>query len=260
MRFRLTMDVDKGSGNVLPVNYQYELSSWIYRVLNSGNRTFTGWLHERGFNVSGKAFRLFTFSGITVPKYRIDEDRLAILEGPLSMIISFVPVSSMKYFIRGLFKDQQMKLGDRKSSVLLNVHSVEQLPVQEFDESHRFRCLSPIVISHRQREKDKYARYLGPEDEGYGSFVAGNLMEKYHAYDNGMSREDRITDDLVFKSESKARSKLIAIKQGTPQETKIRGFLYDFTVMGPPELIRLGYYAGFGEKNSLGFGCVDVME
>jgi hypothetical protein len=26
----------------------------------------------------------------------------------------------------------------------------------------------------------------------------------------------------------------------------------------PVELIKTGYYAGFGEKNSMGFGCVEI--
>ena len=40
MRFRLTLRLD-GRANVLPLNYQYELSSWIYAVLNKGDRFFT---------------------------------------------------------------------------------------------------------------------------------------------------------------------------------------------------------------------------
>ncbi|RLD54679.1 MAG: CRISPR-associated endoribonuclease Cas6, partial [Bacteroidetes bacterium] len=34
---------------------------------------------------------------------------------------------------------------------------------------------------------------------------------------------------------------------------------YKFKIKAPKELLRLGYYAGFGEKNSMGFGCCEVV-
>jgi len=40
------------------------------------------------------------------------------------------------------------------------------------------------------------------------------------------------------------------------KQTNIIGFLAPFTVIGSPELIRVGYEAGFGEKGSMGFGMV----
>lgn len=41
---------------------------------------------------------------------------------------------------------------------------------------------------------------------------------------------------------------------------KIRGVMAPFTARGNVELLKLGYSAGFGEKNSLGFGMVEVKE
>jgi CRISPR-associated endoribonuclease Cas6 len=40
--------------------------------------------------------------------------------------------------------------------------------------------------------------------------------------------------------------------------TKIRGYQAPFTVTGPPELLRIGYACGFGDRNSQGFGMVEV--
>ena len=59
---------------------------------------------------------------------------------------------------------------------------------------------------------------------------------------------------------SKPKSRLITIKANTPHESKLRGYLFDFKIKAPAEVIKLGYYAGFGEKNSLGFGCCEVIE
>jgi len=42
MRFKLTLSLLNRNQNVLPVNYQYELSAWIYKVINQSDRDFFG--------------------------------------------------------------------------------------------------------------------------------------------------------------------------------------------------------------------------
>ena len=42
--------------------------------------------------------------------------------------------------------------------------------------------------------------------------------------------------------------------------TKIRGVVAPFHVIGAPELIHIGYECGFGDKNSMGFGMVEVSK
>jgi len=41
--------------------------------------------------------------------------------------------------------------------------------------------------------------------------------------------------------------------------TKIKAIMAPFVVRGSPELMEMGYEAGFGEKNSMGFGMVEVV-
>jgi CRISPR-associated endoribonuclease Cas6 len=38
---------------------------------------------------------------------------------------------------------------------------------------------------------------------------------------------------------------------------KVRGWLAPFTIEGSPELIEIGYEAGFGARNSMGFGMAE---
>jgi CRISPR-associated endoribonuclease Cas6 len=54
------------------------------------------------------------------------------------------------------------------------------------------------------------------------------------------------------------RSKLITIKQDTLEQSKIRGYLFDFELTALPEIHHLILSCGAGEKNSLGFGWVEV--
>ena len=60
-----------------------------------------------------------------------------------------------------------------------------------------------------------------------------NIDEDYMKRRNG-----KITKNINFKG------------------TNIIGFMAPFEVVGKPELIEMGYEAGFGEKGSMGFGMV----
>ncbi|MBN2244972.1 MAG: CRISPR-associated endoribonuclease Cas6, partial [Candidatus Aminicenantes bacterium] len=40
----------------------------------------------------------------------------------------------------------------------------------------------------------------------------------------------------------------------------IKAFEAPFIIRANPELIKIGYQCGFGEKNSAGFGCVEIIK
>jgi len=55
-------------------------------------------------------------------------------------------------------------------------------------------------------------------------------------------------------------TKLITIREGREGETKVRGFMCPVTIEGDERLIRLAYESGLGEKNSMGFGMIEVIQ
>ncbi|MFA6780289.1 MAG: hypothetical protein WCU80_11010 [Paludibacteraceae bacterium] len=71
MRFKLTLQLEKRRYcDLIPLNYQYECSAVIYRILSRSNTDYSQWLHENGFQLeNGKQFKLFTFSRLRVPQY-----------------------------------------------------------------------------------------------------------------------------------------------------------------------------------------------
>mgnify|MGYP001773100114 CR=1 FL=1 len=60
-------------------------------------------------------------------------------------------------------------------------------------------------------------------------------------------------EPLRFELAGKFRSRLYEV-----QRTKVRGFEFMFWAEGDPELLKVGYEAGFGERNAQGFGMVKV--
>jgi CRISPR-associated endoribonuclease Cas6 len=88
-----------------------------------------------------------------------------------------------------------------------------------------------------------------------------NLLAKCKAANNhGLTLDETQLGRCQLKILNTPRSKLVVIKANTTQETKVRGFTYDFEITAPAELIEIGYKAGFGEKNSMGFGFGEYLK
>jgi CRISPR-associated endoribonuclease Cas6 len=259
MRFKLILRKTKEQETaILPVNYQYPVSAWIYKVINKSNSEFAEWLHSHGYTDGNKQFRLFNFSHLQTKNAKVKNDRLFIHDHEMILFISFYPIEAMEHFITGLFKDQVFSIGDKKSGAAFHVQTIERIPEPQFMPETTFKTLSPVIISHKTAENQKYAEYKHPKDEEYGQLLINNLFAKHNTFYTIKDKTKYLDPEqhhCQFKLVTEPKQKLITIKAGTPQESKLKGFLYQFSLEAPEQLLRFGYYAGFGEKNSLGFGC-----
>ncbi|MBE9468523.1 MAG: CRISPR-associated endoribonuclease Cas6 [Bacteroidetes bacterium] len=256
MRFKLILSTINNK-NILPLNYQYEISSCIYKIISNADKKFASWLHDSGYVDDSKKFKLFTFSNFKVPEYKINGDRMLILSHEIEMQISFLPAKSIEYFVTGLFKNQHFVIADQKSQVNFIVNRIETMKEPAFSNEMTFKSLSPICISHKN-ENCKYPEYLQPKGEIYKKLFLKNLVEKYNIFYKKQAEFNN--NDFSLDILSKPKSRLITIKANTKEESKIRGYTYKFKIKAAKELLRLGYYAGFGEKNSMGFGCCEVVK
>jgi len=257
MRFRLSLNVKRGS--VLPLNYQYPISSWIYKCINNADSVFAKMLHEKGYPGynSSKKFKFFNFSRLQVPDYDIYEDRMIIKSDEVGLNVSFLIEGAAERFISGVFQNQHCGIGDAKSQVDFHVGRIEAKPEYLSDKLFIITG-SPIVIAKPKTEGEKYAKYLSPLDDGYEAHFCQNLIRKYESYMNyiGNSVTEAINEPLSWKLEkgAKVRKAGVTIKANTPQQSQVIGYNYQFSVAGPEEILKIGLSAGFGEKNSLGFG------
>ncbi len=257
MRFRLELhptDIRK----ILPVNYQYELSSWIYKTIHMGNPDFAMWLHEHGYMDGKKQFKYFTFSNLIIDKIKISGDRLEFLSDKCFLEISFFLEEAVEPFILGVFRNQEFRLGDKVSQVQFHVSGIEKLPEPIWTQTMSFKTQSPVVVSI-QLENSRTATYLAPDHPDFEQLFLKNLHQKLYTLAIQKQAPGNLPEYLPEPRAlkvSQIKSKLIKIKAGTPQQSSIKGYLFDFTLTAPVEFIRMGYYAGFGEKGSLGFGSV----
>lgn len=264
MRLKITFKLPT-SRQVLPLNYQYPLSAWVYKVLEMGDKDFSKFLHEHGYrHENQKTFKLFTFSNLQFPDkmWRIIKgtDRMEVFSGTAQIILSFqIPVAAEK-FVTGLFKDQKTEIGDRISTVKMEVATIEMLTYPEFSEVMRFSTLSPVVIT-KVTDETKYEQYLKPGDIDFERLFFKNLVDKHNAYERSTDGQALLLENgnLKFTCLTKNPvSRLQTIKAHTNEEVKVRGYLFDFEIAAPPALIKTGYESGFGAMNALGFGCGEV--
>lgn len=264
MQFKITFKVQQ-PGQLLPLSYQYELSSWIYKLIGSSDSEFGNFLHNKGYISGKKRFKLFTFSQLDVPpRYEIQGDRMKIYSQEIFLKVSFLVERAAQDMILGLFKQQKLRLGDRISQVDLEVKHIQTLPPPNLsDNIVRLRTLSPILVSEPVvRENGKlWHNYLSPTAEQYAHYFFQNLKDKYAtARQHDLIDEIDISQPMRFELLSnKPKKRAIRIKAFTPAETTIIAYHYNFELDAPKALIKMGLLAGFGGENALGFGAVEIF-
>ncbi|MEM7369560.1 MAG: CRISPR-associated endoribonuclease Cas6 [Bacteroidota bacterium] len=262
MRFKIIFQV-KGDQRLLPLSYKYELSSWIYKQIERADSPFAEFLHTQGYILNGKRFKLFTFSDIHFRKYEIIGDRVKLLSPEISFVISFFVDKAAESLVMGLFHQQCFELGDQITQVRLQVKSLKVLPLVIPNGPVRLKTTGPMVVS-RQPNLDigeKQAQYLSPLDDKFEEVFFQNLLNKYSSalIHNLVSKIDVSSPRKFLLLREKPKSRLIKIKAHRPDETKIRGYLFDFELTAPKELIRFGMLSGFGVANAMGFGSTRII-
>lgn len=249
-------------GNLVPMNHQYELSSWIYRVIGTADQEHSRFLHERGYQTEGRQFKFFTFSQLDMQPYTPEGNQFRLMGDRLALTIRFLMDRSLQTFVQGLFLNQEFFLGNKTSGVNMRVAQVQTVAAPAFKPLMRYACLSPLCVSALR--PDGTAAYLTPNDKRYGHQLVRNLLRKekalatyQHPVGPAAVIEEKELPACQFRLLNTPRKKGIHIKAGTTQHTQVIGYLFHFELLASPRLQELGYYAGFGEKNSLGFGCVE---
>ena len=260
LSMRLQITLQHKPNQVLPINYQYLVSSWIYRTLGNANSEFATKLHEQGYNFGGKQYKLFTFSALQPNWYRIDKQAktFILVKSPTVIEFSFFIEDALQHFVVGLFKNQSFTLSSGTVfRVDFEVSSIEIVPKPIFQPTQKFQLITPLCISQDQAG-ERYAQYLSPEHADYATLLIQNLLRKQQALQPVPASE--IEQPLPMPLYS---FRLLSQPKRSPRTVKhikVIGYVFDFELSAPVELLELGYYAGFGEKNSaLGMGMVEKL-
>ena len=84
MELKITFS-NPGNNTVIPIDYQYYLSSWMYKIINDGDAEYATFLHDTGYKVqsttsnddkafeSSRVFKLFNFLPSILNLFRNDQ-------------------------------------------------------------------------------------------------------------------------------------------------------------------------------------------
>lgn len=245
----------------IPVNYQYPLSAALYRIIAKGNAQYARFLHQTGY---GKGFKFFTFSQINCP-FRIIGDRLKIQDYELSFRISFHLPETTENFIKGLFQSECLDIADKKSRARFTVKSIVACPnpLARYPENEIVNAtLKPTsqVVAGMPKDDRKYD-YLSPGDVRFTESLLYNWRSKIATCyeETTAQRAFLLMETAPVKLPFKSR--LITVKAGTPEETKVRGWLnFELRVTAERRFVELLLNAGAGLYNAMGFGGVEVVD
>jgi CRISPR-associated endoribonuclease Cas6 len=250
----------------IPINYNYPLGSAFYKIFANGSKEFTDWLHQHGYITSdGKPMKLFCFSRLFISQpvfYR------TLLGGHgNSHIIFSSPVEDdiTDAFIRGVLKNPYIDIANKSVKSSFRITNVQKLPEPEFKHKQKYIMISPSVASTmRDGLHGPQVYYMRADDPDLSKNLEDNIRRKYSLiYDEEctIDFEIKLDNEYIRKRGGASRvSKLITIKEGKPDESKIRAFVVPFTLTGPPEIHKLIWDSGIGHKNSMGFGMVDFAK
>lgn len=256
MRFKIILSVcPEAFGTVLPISYQFELAACVNRLLTSNGERYQKWLYTNGLGPEDNLRqKLYSISNLYIPKIRVEGDRLNIGVPRVQFWLSFWPKNETESFVRQCVENQEVVLGDRRSKVMFVVESVNMVSPIEFGEVMEYMTLSPFVMIGMR--PNRCLEYLSPENPVFFQFAVEELIERYERLHRSLytgSREYKV--ELL----SPVKRKGVCIRQYTPREMKVIGYMFRFRLTMAPELQQLAYETGLGDKINFGFGYLELL-
>ena len=239
MRFLIRLGNGGGEFEV-PYNHLHYLQGLIYHRIRKANPDLSLGLHRP------KVPKLFTFSLFMAERRKTLKGKPYFLGSGASFFYFSTPVPEIaEAFIGGLLQEPEVELWGEK----FHVESVKALSEPSSFSGKTYSTLSPIAVTTLKPRFGKLKHYdLSPGEGEFYENLKENLREKYILLHGKKPPEDFEIKVL------NAKSKRLQVKPGIYQ---IAWHLV-FKAYGDEDLLKVGYQAGFGEKNSLGFGMVKV--
>lgn len=243
MRAKIT--VRKISRVPIHFDYQYGIASMLYARLATANVSLANEIH------SHTGFKFYTFSNLVI------EDWIPAKHGlnftTAHFFISSPDIEFIRSFTEGLLLEPEFFLGTGEKGMKVDfaIERVEILPTPVFSDSVIFKTLSPVYVKTQRKKDGRLVEVdLYPKDSKFYENLHTNLVERYKEfYGHGVEH-----DHFEVLAVDDFKGKRVSIGNSFR-----RCSLMKMTVEASPELIKFAYEAGLGEKNAMGFGCVDVV-
>jgi len=236
MRLLIRLTPEESAFRV-PYNHQYSLQGLIYKAILLGDPEVSKKLERETMPP------LFTYSLF------MTEERQMVRGSPFfygyygASFTFSTPIDAIgQAVLKGFEKLKIARLwGER-----FYIDEVKELKEPKRFAGKKYSTQSPIAVTVR---RNGHTYDLGPDDEEFFEKINENLRWKA-----GLLQR-KVGGNVEFELFRK-RSKRFEVKPGIFQVA----WHLVFKAYGDEEMIRIGYQAGFGEKNSIGFGLVKYLK
>ncbi len=262
MRIQFSLSCQKGT--IIPINYQSEISHWVFTVLTKAGAELSTWVQQLGFDLVSKNYKLFTFSPLAIYPYEMDqvkqEFKLAGNQVKLSISLYIDPLFEQQ--VVHLFRQTPLQLGVFEGKTAsFEVKHWQVLSKMNFKETMTFRAVAPISISSIEDVKTPNP-YPLPDSENYDISFFTHLIRKLKSAKQYKSLVALNMLDPSYPMSiqllGQAKSRLIHLKPNLEGISQLRGFVYEFEISMPQPVMEFAFFSGFGEFGHLGFGFVEI--
>jgi CRISPR-associated endoribonuclease Cas6 len=244
MRLSLTFSFTKEL--LLPFHYNEIIQGLIYRLLD---KAIAEKLHDEGFILGKRKFKLFTFSRL-FGRFKREGENLKFFS-PFKFYLSSPYNEMVESLVLNLLKTPEIKILENK----VIVESVEVVASPVIKREVTVKMLSPLTVYSTLLSPDgkKKTYYYHPKEKEFSQLVKENLFKKYKAFYGKIPPSEEFHIEPLGISNK--NEKLVIYKGFI-----IKGWMGKFRLRGNPELIKFSYEAGLGAKNSQGFGMWEILK
>lgn len=230
----------------LPIHYNHILQAVILRWL--GDENYSKFIHDTGYSCGNRKYKLYCFSRFN-GKFQINKlEKTIKYYDKVSFVVSSVEDEFLSYLVNNIIKNDELIIGN--NNVVVEDIECSSKKLKGLNEIY---TKSPIVVySTLMSQSGKKTYYYNPFENEFKMLIQENLIKKYIAINN---RQPIDTTFNIYPVEGSKPKEIIDIYKGTV----IKGWSGKFKIEGADELLNIGYNAGLGSKNSMGFGCIEIM-
>ncbi len=241
---QVTVSLQSKEDLILPTHHNHILQGWVYACMDQDLAAF---LHDHGYMVDGRTFKLFVFSRL-MGEFHSDPEEQTIHFGRSYRISIASPIPSFCQSIgAGLIRRDNFALGATRVQVI----GAEISQPRAEDERIMVITRSPVCVysTFLRPTGKKYTCYFQPGEADFNALITNNLRKKYRIAYQQIPPEGAVTV-------SAASPRLHVVRY---KDFIVKGYSGIFTLHGPRPLLQMALDGGLGSKNSQGFGYVELF-
>jgi len=251
MRIKIELSSEKRI--TLPVGFNSIIQAMIYSFFEKESAK---WLHEKGFKYEKRSFKLFTFSPFLENGYYDKIRKTFKFPQNISFLFSSPVDWIIQEFAVNFIKQSYLSFNGQKAFI----NSINVLKNPDIGkESIVINAVTPIEVHSTFKRNDgkKITHYYSPYETGFNDLINNNLKKKWESFFKNKCPFDINIKPLFSGNKNE---KIRYFGTGENNKTLIKGWKGKFILRGDPEILKFGYAAGLGSRNSQGYGMFEVMK